>query len=178
MLKVDSEQNLGRAKNAIQDYLVRKLLYPKIYLDADWNGTHVDVLAIDRTGVGDVHAVRLVLWEPGHSDDHGWSAFLERRVGEAMQQFADFPGQFRYVAVVSIEANKQRWIPGKPSLSQSLAADGVGRIGILYVDVTEQDPSTQLQLLLKPERFRSSKQIMELADQYMAANEANWELRE
>jgi hypothetical protein len=176
MPEVQVQQDLGRAKNAVQDFLIRKLLYPKVYLDADWSGIHADVLAIDRTGVGDVHAVRLVPWELGHSDNHGWSAFLERRVPEVMQEFATFPAQFRYVAVVCSEPNKQRWIPGKPSLSQSLAPDGVGRIGILFVDVTEQDP--RVDLLLKPERFRSSSQITDIADQYMAANQANWEVRE
>jgi hypothetical protein len=176
MPEVQVQQDLGRAKNAIQDFLIRKLLYPKVYLDADWSGLHVDVLAIDRTGVGDVHAVRLVSWEPGHRDNHGWSAFLERRVPEVMLEFANFPGQFRYVAVVCTEPNKQRWIPGKPSLNRSLAPDGVGRIGILYADVTEQDP--RVDVLLKPERFRSSSQIADIADQYMAANQANWELRE
>ena len=176
MPEVQVQQDLGRAKNAIQDFLIRKLLYPKVYLDADWSGLHVDVLAIDRTGVGDVHAVRLVSWEPGHRDNHGWAAFLERRVPEVMLEFANFPGQFRYVAVVCTEPNKQRWIPGKPSLNRSLAPDGVGRIGILYADVTEQDP--RVDVLLKPERFRSSSQIADIADQYMAANQANWELRE
>ena len=161
MPEVQSRQDIGRAKNAVQDFLIRKLLYPKVYLDADWNGTHV---------------VRLVPWELGHRDNHGWSAFLERRVPEVMQEFAAFPAQFRYVAVVCTEPNKQRWIPGKPSLSQSLAPDGVGRIGILFVDVTEQDP--RVDLLLKPERFRSSSQITDIADQYMAANQANWEVRE
>ena len=58
----------------------------------------------------------------------------------------------------------------------ALAPDGVGRIGILFVDVTEQDP--RVDLLLKPERFRSSSQITDIADQYMAANQANWEVRE
>lgn len=176
MPELQTQQNLGRAKNAIQDYLTRKLLYPKVYFDADWGGMHVDVLAIDRTGVGDVHAVELVPWEPGHSDRHGWSSFLEKRVPEAMRAFAPFPGHFRYVAVVCTEPKKQRWIPGKPSLNHALAADGVGRIGILYVDVTEQDPLVQV--LLTPERFRSSKQITEIADQYIAANQANWEVRE
>jgi hypothetical protein len=152
--------------------------YPKVYMDADWSGIHVDVLAIDRDGSGDVHAVRLVRWEPGHRDNHGWSAFLEKRVAAVMKEYSGFPGHFRYVAVVCTESNKQRWIPGKPSLSQSLAADGVGRIGILYVDVTEEDPRLQFQLLLKPERFRSSKEIVELADRFVAEHTPNWEVRE
>ena len=77
LMELQSEHYRGRAKNAVQDYLVHKLLYPKVYLDTDLDGWKLDVLAIDRVGVGDVHGVRLVLWEPGHLDNHGYSHRLE-----------------------------------------------------------------------------------------------------
>jgi hypothetical protein len=167
---------LGRAKNAVQSFLVRKLLVPKVYLDADWNGWSLDVLAIDRAGVGDVHGVRLVRWEPGQGDSHGYSSLLDRTVSAALSEFTEFPGHFRYLTVVCVEPNKQQWIPGKGILNQSLAADGVGRVGILYVNVTEEDAEPKV--LLKAERFRSSKEIIDLADRYVAEHTANWEFRE
>jgi hypothetical protein len=166
----------GRAQNAIQDYLVRKLLIPKIYLDADWSGWKLDVLAIDRSGSGDVHGVQLIPWEPGQRDNHGWSAYLERTVSSAISGFANFPGHFRYLAVVCTEPQKQRWIPSEGIKNQSLAPDGVGRLGILYVSVAEEDAAVDV--LLKPERFRSSKQVTELTDLYVAEHAANWEIRE
>jgi len=55
----NEQQQIGRAKNAIMFFLERNLIVPKIYVDADWGGHHVDILAIDRDGVGDVHAVLL-----------------------------------------------------------------------------------------------------------------------
>jgi hypothetical protein len=61
-------------------------------------------------------------------------------------------------------------------MNQSLAADGVGRVGLLFVDVAEDD--APVEVLLKPERFRSSKQILELTDRYVAEHTANWEVRE
>jgi hypothetical protein len=68
------------------------------------------------------------------------------------------------------------WIPSRGIKNQSLAADGVGRLGILYVDVTEED--SEVDVLLKPERFRSSKEIVALADQYVAEHTPNWEIRD
>ncbi len=170
------EHYRGRAKNALQDYLIHKLLYPKVYLDADLDGWKLDVLAVDRAGSGDVHGVRLVLWEPGHTDNHGYSHRLEKAVGDAVQEFVGFPGHFRYLSVVCTEPKKQQWIPSPGIKDQSLAPDGVGRVGILYLDITEEDPSVKV--LLKAERFRSSKEIVELADRFVAEHTANWEYRE
>jgi hypothetical protein len=136
----------------------------------------LDVLAVDRVGVGDVHGVRLVLWEPGHTDDHGYSAYLEKAVSEAVRDFVGFPGHFRYLAVICTVPEKQQWIPSKGIKDQSLAADGVGRAGVLYLDITEEEPSVKV--LLKAERFRSSKEIVELSDRFVAEHTANWEFRE
>jgi len=176
LLELQVEHYRGRAKNALQDYLVRKLLYPKVYLDAEWDGEKLDLLAIDRAGAGDVHGVRLVLWEPGHSDDHGYSAYLEKAVASAVTEFVGFRGHFRYLAVICALPDKQQWIPSKGLKNQCLAADGVGRLGLLYVDVTEED--AEVKVLLKAERFRSSKEIVELSDRFVAEHTANWEYRE
>jgi len=173
---VQEQQQLGRAMNAVQEFLVHKLLFPKVYLDADWNGEKVDVLAIDRTGVGDVHAVRLVPWEPGRQENYGYSSFLESAVSAEVSRFADVSVHFRYLAIVCFEPDKQQWIPSNIIKNQSLAADGVGRLGILYVDITEEDATVKV--LLKAERFRSSKEIVELTDRFVAENTANWEFRE
>jgi len=174
--ELQQQHYLGRAKNAVQSFLVRKLLIPKVYLDAKWDGWSLDILAIDRAGVGDVHGVRLVPWEPGHHERAGYSFFLEKAVSAALSDFTGFPGHFRYLTVVCFESNKRKWIPGKGVLNQSLAADGVGRVGLLYVNVTEED--AVVETLLKPERFRSSKEIIELTDRYVAETPANWEVRE
>lgn len=170
------EHYRGRAKNAVQDYLVHKFLYPKAYLDADWDGQKLDVLAVDRVGMGDVHGVRLVFWEPGHADDHGYSSYLEKAVSEAVRDFAGFPGHFRYLTVFCAQPGKQQWIPSPGIKDQCLAADGVGRVGISYLNTAEEEPSVKV--LLKAERFRSSKEIVELADRFVAEHTANWEFRE
>ena len=58
-MAMNEERQLGRAKNAVLSFLERGLSVPKIYIDTTWAGRHVDVLAIGRDGVGDVHAVLL-----------------------------------------------------------------------------------------------------------------------
>jgi hypothetical protein len=176
MLEVQELQQRGRAMNAVQEFLVHKLLFPKVYLDVDWNGNTVDVLAIDRSGVGDVHAVRFVNWEVGLGDDHGYSSFLEKAVSAEVNSFTGLLRHFVYIAIICAEPNKQKWIPSKEIKKLSLAADGVGRIGILYVDVTEEN--TEVEVLLKAERFRSSKELVALSDSFVAEHTANWEYRE
>jgi hypothetical protein len=176
LLELQIEHNRGRAKNALQEHLIHKLLFPKVFFDADWDGEKLDILAVDRAGVGDVHGVRLVLWPSDLHDDHGYSAYLEKAVAAAVTEFVGFRGHFRYIAVICTVPDKQQWIPSKGLKNQCLAADGVGRLGMFYVDVSEED--AEVKVLLKAERFRSSKEIVELSDRFVAQNIANWEYRE
>ncbi len=171
------EQQLGRAMNAVQDFLVHKLLFPKVYLDADWDGKKVDVLAIDRAGVGDVHAVRVVPVELDGEPD--WQYLVTKAailVNEEAELLCTLPAQFRYVALIGFSSGLERFYPSAELTRRLLAKDGVGRIGILHVDLTEDDPSVRA--ILKAERFRSSKEIVDLADHYVAEHIANWEFRE
>lgn len=51
-----------RARNPVASCLIRQLVVPRIYFDADWpglSGMRVDVLAIDRDGRGDAHLVEI-----------------------------------------------------------------------------------------------------------------------
>ncbi len=177
MPELSTQQNLGRAKNAIQEYMIRKLLYPKIYLDADWNGVRVDVLAVDRTGVGDVHAVKIATIPEEEGTD--WQYLVVRTAmiaNEEGTQLHHLSVQFRYVAIVSFSPDIDRFDPNPELARRLLAEDGVGRIGILTVDMSADEP--HVRTALKAERFRSSREIVELKDQFVAAHSANWEMRE
>ena len=173
------EQQLGRAMNAVQEFLVHKLLFPKVYLDADWNGNRVDVLAIDRTGVGDVHAVHVVPVEPDGEPDCDWQFLVTKAailVNKEIELLSTLPAQFRYIALIGFSSGLERFYPNAELTRRLLAKDGVGRIGILHVDLTEDDPSVRV--ILKSERFRSSKEIVGLTDRFVAEHTANWEFRE
>lgn len=171
------EQQLGRAMNAVQEFLVHKLLYPKVYLDADWSGNRVAVLAIDRAGVGDVHIVQIVPVEANGEPD--WQFLVVKAaalVNDQIELLCSLPAQYRYIALISFSSGLERFYPAAELIRKMLAKDGVGRIGILHVDLTEDDPSVRV--ILKAERFRSSKEIVELADRFAAEHTANWEYRE
>jgi hypothetical protein len=178
MTEVQELQQRGRAMNVVQEFLVHKLLVPKVYLDAEFNGKKVDVLAIDRSGSGDVHAVRMVNRGPGRYIEDGIMVEVARKVHESMGEFKTFQSHYRYVVVVNDEPDTRIFKQGDEITREALAEDGVGRIGILYVDLTEDDPKFQIRVILKAERFRSSKEIVELADQFVAEHIANWEFRE
>ena len=178
MPEVQELQNLGRAKNAIQGYLVRKLLYPKVYLDANWGGVPVDVLAIDRTGVGDVHAVRIapVHFQDGPANWQEHVTLASMVVNENSKPLLGIPGHFRYIALFNETADLRRFDPPAPLVRLLTAADGIGRIGLLVVDLGDGEPV--IKEIVRAERFRSSKHITELTDHFIASNEANWEMRE
>jgi hypothetical protein len=168
------EQGLGRAKNSVQDYLIHKLLFPKVYLDAEFNGKRVDVLAVDREGTGDVHAVYIVY--QGNDVENALEAVVANIVNPPPP--VKILPHFIYAAVVNSGEGTGRYIPSEQILQKSLAEDGVGRMGILYVDLAEDDPRLQVRVVLKAERFRSSKEIVEIADRFVAEHTPNWAIRE
>jgi len=177
MIEAQDQQQVGRAMNAVQEFLVHKLLFPKVYLDADWNDNKVGVLAIDRAGAGDVHAIRLVPVEPNGEPD--WQFLVTKAailINDQIESLGSLLAQFRYIALISFSAGMEKFYPSAELSRRMLAKDGVGRIGILHVDLTEDDPSVRV--ILKAERFRSSKEIVDLADRFVAEHTANWEFRE
>jgi hypothetical protein len=59
--KLTSRQREGRAINAVAELLRRKLSVPNIYLEPSTSLITADVLAVDRGGAGDLHAVEIKL---------------------------------------------------------------------------------------------------------------------
>lgn len=179
MIDFEVQQELGRAKNTIQDYFIRKLLVPKIYLDADWNGEHLDVLAIDRAGVGDVHAVRIISEAPDLTPHPANESILvSGNVGfvRSLDELKGITGHFCYLAALVAGSRSREYYAGSSLLQKTLARDGVGRIGILFIDLAGRESAVNL--VVRPERYRSTPEIVEIADQYVAGHTANWEVRE
>src|SRR5580698_8154521 len=133
MTQTQTQQELGRAKNTLQDYMIRKLVVPKVYFDAEWDGKLVDVLAIDRAGVGDVHAVRMF------AADYEKEKYISTLRGY-VKEFRSHRSHYRYVAVVNDSAGMPKIHPEESTFRDSFAEDGVGRVGILYVDLSDDDP--------------------------------------
>jgi hypothetical protein len=183
------ERQLGRAKNAVMFYLERNLIVPKIYVDADWGGHQVDILAIDRDGVGEVHAVMLfpcTYKEDGILDRVAYGLGLNALT----DRLAGVPANYKYIAAIEVkvrkfdrEANISEVVDvatlvemGTESFGEkSFSADGMGRIGILSVRPSGNDGEVKATLETKPERFRAK--IAKLADEYVQQHEADWEIR-
>ncbi|WP_213803827.1 hypothetical protein [Granulicella sp. dw_53] len=178
-MAINEEQQLGRAKNAVLSFLEQRLSVPKIYIDADWDGHHIDVLAINRDGVGDVHAVLLFL-RPYFQDGRLDLQQQDEQVGVLLDRFSSIAANYKYIAAVDPEyiatSDNSRWIAqfrvdSYPLLERLRSPDGIGRIGLLHV--SEEEPSVEYRL--KPERFRAK--IAKLADEYVHQHEADWEIR-
>lgn len=180
-MAINEDRQLGRAKNAVLSFLEQRLSIPKIYINADWDGHPVDVLAINRDGVGDVHAV-LLFTRKYLKDGRLDIQQQEEKVGALLNQFASISANYKYIAAVDTEhivnADGSRWIAQfqihADHLTERLfSPDGIGRVGLLHVSVSEEEPIVEH--VLKAERFRAS--IAKMADEYVVHHEADWEIR-
>jgi len=174
-MAINEERQFGRAKNAVLTFLEHRLSIPKIYIDAEWDGHHIDVLAINRDGVGDVHAV-LLFARPYSTDGE----LAEVRQGELIEslidRFAAIPAQYKYIAPADLDPHRYRAPFGVADilLEKSFSPDGLGRIGFLTIEAQiEGEPKVSMEI--KPERFRA--RIAKLADEYIQKHEADWEMR-
>jgi hypothetical protein len=175
-MAISKEQQLGRAKNAVLEFLESRITVPKIYLDATWDGQQIDVLAIDREGAGDVHAVLLFNCEEG--GEAGPVDFLseDRDEHRLIKNFTHVPANFKYIGAVgngSRSLNTPLRFVGKND-EEAFAPDGIGRIGLISVDLIGED-DVRVNVAVKPERFRAK--IAKLANEYIEQHIPDWELR-
>lgn len=167
---------IGRAKNALLSFFEQRLSVPKIYLDADWQGEKVDLLAIDRAGVGDVTIARLAQNASATSVDPA-DFFID-----AAKKLRPIPAHFKYLYAISENATSWETKPGGEVLAKTLsdfpllyAPDGVGRIGHILIDFRGERAS--ISVPISAERFRSNQQIYDLADSFAASHTADFEVR-
>lgn len=178
----NEERQLGRAKNAILSFLERQLSIPKIYIDAIWDGHKIDVLAINRDGVGDVHAVLLLPTNLNRNPQSGVVILTDEDVSgltggvnQLIARFQEIPAQYKYIAAVDVSGRNGDPLFGvpHPSLDGSYAPDGVGRVGFLTIEFSADN--AEAKVAFKPERFRAK--IAKLADDYIQQHEADWQVR-
>jgi hypothetical protein len=161
--KLTSRQREGRAINAVAELLRRTLSVPNIYLEPPATLIAADVLAVDRAGAGDLHAVEIKLLDKSPkgpaprrpSPKEAWiSATLERGRREVMKnahrQLMSMPAHFRYLAI-PIESFE---VLHDALLRFGLyAEDGIGRLGV--ITITEKGgESPTAEIKFAPERFR------------------------
>jgi hypothetical protein len=153
------EQQRERAKNAVADFLFRQLIVPKVFFDAPWpdRSSRVDVLAVDRSGSGEIHVVEVKIGT-GLAD-----------IQHIVAQLAGIPAHFKYVALLG---NKSY----RPKDRILYAPDGMGRVGVIQI---KEDAAGNLsaELSVRPERFRLDSSIFKRIDRFTASRPPNLEVR-
>jgi len=172
-MTTNEEKQLGRAKNAVLSFLENRLIVPKIYLDAEWGGQKVDVLAIERDGVGDVHAV--LLFPRKYSAEGRLDIESQQKTADDLiTRFSSIPANYKYIGGVDVEDSHFVAMFRIGINERLFSPDFIGRIGLLHIDTsTEDDP--RINYRLGAERFRAK--IAKLADEYVQQHEADWEIR-
>ena len=150
-------QQKGRAVNAVAELLRNRLSVPNIYLEPHIPSLAVDVLAVDRAGSGDLHAVEVKLRvgdnfrRPGNLNQMmgAWMAYIRDAMKKTRGHLMSLPAHYRYLA---IPHDSLSLLVGEigPRLYSS---DGIGRIGIIAITDRGEEPPTA-EIAIPPERFR------------------------
>ena len=160
--KLTLRQQRGRAVNAVAEALRKKLLVPNIYLETHSHPLAVDVLAVDRAGSGDLHAVQVKLendfrMERGKKPadpkalnelNEAWWVHFRKTIGEIRRRLMSLPAHYRYLAI-----EKGSWDSVMGEIGDLYSPDGIGRIGIISITDQGEDPPSA-EIVIAPERFR------------------------
>jgi hypothetical protein len=164
-LRLTPRQREGRAINAVAELLRRTLSVPNIYLEPPASLISADVLAVDRGGAGDLHAVEIELApilnptkgqrrkpsRPRESNARS-TGYLEYReiIGGIHRRLMSMPAHYRYLAIPEDSYE----IAFNTLVQHGLfRADGIGRLGIIVIAEKGEGPPTA-RMDIAPERFR------------------------
>jgi hypothetical protein len=153
------QQQDSRAKTAVAELLFHELIVPKVFVDARWPGARdvVDVMAVDRSGSGEVHVVEVkVGTQP--------LATIERAVTALLR----IPAHFKYLAIFDNKSYlpDERWL---------YAPDGMGRVGVIQVKESSAG-NLSAEFRVRPERFRFDADFKQV-DKFTASHPAYIEIR-
>ena len=145
-----------RARDAVASCLIRRLTVPRIYFEAEWPlaQNRVDVLAIDRDGVGDAHVVEIRRAAP----DALASAVELLKTSAPFRWIAFLRGTEDETTVLGLIFQKGLYVPSVP-----------GRIGIIEIVETEADLGATVRLAA--ERFPDA--VYEVATSFSGSHKAN-----
>ncbi len=141
--------------NAVAEVLRKKLLVPNIYLEPRLPSLAVDVLAVDRAGAGDLHAVEIrieieFVRTPASPAQGGWISHLRKgKMKEIHARIMSLPAHYRYLAIP--QGIRDVLVEELGDLLYS--PDGIGRIGIIAITDRGEEPPTA-EISIAPERFR------------------------
>lgn len=156
---LSASQLEGRLKNAAADFLQQRLIVPKVFLEAAWPSyRHIDVLAVDRSGAGDIHIVEVKVPSEAMYD--------------ALPHLMSIPAHYKYVAVFENVALQ------RIDESRLYTPNGIGRVGIISVVERPEDRSLRPRLMVAPERFRLDDRYWKEVDAFLASSAPDVEIRD
>ena len=129
-----------RALDPVAQCLIRRLMVPRVYFDAPWPGLpgrNVDVLAIDRDGVGDVHIIEVKRYAP-----------------EAIKQLPSLvaaSAPFRWIAFMKGTEDAET-MQALATQAPLFAKSSAGRIGVIEI-VTMEAGDLGANVKISAERF-------------------------
>jgi hypothetical protein len=146
-----------RARDIVASLLIKGLIVPKIFFEARWtNSSAPDVLAIDRSGTGDVHVVEIK------------TGIVNAK--SAVPHLLSVPANFRWIAVLL----KQGELVTRPFRESLSPQHGAGRIGIIRI-TSDRNDQLSAQIELSAERFPGA--LYEKADKFKQKQKADIEFR-
>ena len=169
--KLTPRQREGRAVNAVAELLRRSLSVPNIYIEPSHSIIAADILAVDRGGAGDLHAVEIKLADDMElagsrlkvvSDNATTNPTFERfkdahlkkllneKARSVHQQLMAMPAHYRYLAV---SAEVFDGIFEELAHLGLFPEDGIGRLGVITIKEKGQESPTA-EIAVAPERFR------------------------
>lgn len=148
--------------------LIRALIVPKIYFERIWpmsDHSQIDIVAVDRAGIGDIHAVEVC-------------RTLTEALTQGVESIGKVPAHYRWVAfqgeglLPHDEDAELKLLSEEPLLPKS----GMGRIGVIEViRMTGNDLGANIKA--KAERFRV-KDISMLIEEFVNHEKADIEFKE
>jgi hypothetical protein len=146
---------------------------PNIYLDPRISGVpHPDVLAVDRAGSGDLHAVEVKTISTLRS---------RTELRSILHEMKDLPFHFKYLALPYFLADLKA--PLKfADYPELFDESGIGRIGIISFDSSILDASSAantsaVRIIVKPERFLVRGAKLTLIEKFLTKAKPDIEVR-
>ena len=188
--KLTSRQREGRAINAVAELLRRTLSVPNIYLEPPASLISADILAVDRGGAGDLHAVEIKLerdlspsteqrLRPARPQEHNrmyatWYPKYRQKLQGIHRQLMSMPAHYRYLAIPAESFDLAINELGRLGLFPPY---GIGRLGVITIEENEGE-SPFAQIAVVPERFRMDPaKLNAIETKLLAKNRPDIEVR-
>ena len=156
-----------RCFEPIGSLLIRNLIVPHIYYQESLLGQCIDVIAIDRAGTSDFHAVCVY--------DN-----LKQALDKGISNMLSIPAHYRWVAfqgegIYPKETIQQNLLELQQNQKILFPESGMGRVGVIEI-VRMYHNDLGANVRIKAERFKLNADTLQRIDQFVKATEPDKKL--